>query len=202
MALQIAVAHCLLGGQPLPAALISQEAYIYIQDFRCMLHTKLYWVRGIEPNCLAIMPRPRGGDWLEDEMAAWQKASVTTVVSLLETYEARELELNHQADICNRLGIEFLSYPIPDRGVPASEAQLGEFVRGLYQRLLHGKAIAIHCRAGIGRTGIVAACLLHFLGVSYEDIFPVLSRSRGLSMPDTNAQAAWVERFSRRQPVP
>jgi hypothetical protein len=39
--------------------------------------------------------------------------------------------------------------------------------------------------------------LLHMLGVPYDHIFHVLSRSRGLAVPDTSAQVEWVERYTR-----
>jgi hypothetical protein len=34
------------------------------------------------------------------------------------------------------------------------------------------------------------------LGVPYKDIFHVLSRSRGLAVPDTSTQVEWVERYT------
>jgi protein tyrosine/serine phosphatase len=60
--------------------------------------------------------------------------------------------------------------------------------------------VAIHCRAGIGRTGLVAGCLLHLLQVPYEDIFHLLSRSRGLAVPDTAAQVEWVAKYAHTRP--
>ncbi|MBL0726080.1 protein-tyrosine phosphatase family protein [Piscinibacter sp. HJYY11] len=65
----------------------------------------------------------------------------------------------------------------------------------LRDQLQHGRAVAIHCRAGIGRTGVVAGSLLHLLGIPCKDIFHRLSRSRGVSMPATSSQADWVEQF-------
>jgi protein-tyrosine phosphatase len=157
----------------------------------------LHWVQGIQPHRLALMPRPRGGEWLQDEASGWSKAGVQTVVSLLEPHEVRELELTAQADRCREQGIEFRSFPIVDRGVPRSAPQAAALFAELHAQLLQGRAVAVHCRAGIGRTGLVAGCLLHLLGVPYADIFHVLSRSRGVAMPDTAAQVEWVERYVR-----
>ena len=36
------------------------------------MHTELYWIPGPWLGRLAIMPRPRGGDWLEDEIRSWR----------------------------------------------------------------------------------------------------------------------------------
>ena len=72
--------------------------------------------------------------------------------------------------------------------------------RRLADTLREDLSVAIHCRAGIGRTGIVAACVLHELGVPYEQIFPMLSKARGLDMPDTLEQIEWVQRYCTEDP--
>lgn len=162
-----------------------------------MFETPIHWVKGIEPNRLGLMARPRGGEWLGEEVAAWRLASLSMVVSLLESQEVRELELKEQPALCAAHGIEFRHFPIPDRGTPSSGREVFALVAELSSVLTQGKAVAIHCRAGIGRTGVVAGCLLHALGVPYDDIFHRLSRSRGVVMPDTSSQVEWVEKYTR-----
>ena len=43
----------------------------------------IYWIRAVEPLRLAIMPRPRGGEWLQDEVAGWARAEIQIVACLL-----------------------------------------------------------------------------------------------------------------------
>lgn len=162
-----------------------------------MFATPLHWVAGIEPHRLALSARPRGGDDLAEEVAAWQAAGVGMVVSLLEPSEVRELELEHESRLCDERSIAFRSFPIRDRSHPDSTKHLTALVAELHDQLQAGKAVAVHCRAGIGRTGLVAGCLLHRLGVAPGDVFHLLSRSRGIAMPDTQAQIAWVESYAR-----
>jgi protein-tyrosine phosphatase len=161
-----------------------------------MFVPKLHWVTELDPHRLALMAAPRGGEWLAEEVAAWRTAGVSTVVSLLEPFEARELELKLESSSCEALGLQFLSFPIPDHSIPESAPALSALVARLVSQLRGGAAVAIHCRAGIGRTGLVGGCVLHQLGVSFENIFPALERARGVRVPDTPEQVEWVRRFA------
>lgn len=163
---------------------------------------EIYWVREVEPVRLAQMPRPRGGNWLSDEVSAWDRATLETIVCLLEPHEVRELELMEERSLCEARGIQLLSFPIPDRGVPASVRDTLTLVETLVSRLRHGTAAGVHCRAGIGRSGIISACVLLKLGVPFQEVFPMLSRTRGLEVPDTLAQVAWVKALTRELAIP
>jgi protein-tyrosine phosphatase len=143
------------------------------------------------------MPRPRGGDWLEDEVHAWRQAGIEVVVSTLMQDEIDDLDLINEAALCRREGIEFVSLPILDRGVPESLPAMTELVRKLETSLAEGKNVAIHCRMGIGRSSLLAACLLVVAGVDPETAFERIRDARGCAVPDTIEQREWVARFAR-----
>ncbi len=163
------------------------------------MHMKpdIYWIDGLGPIRLGLMARPRSGDWLEGEIAGWQRAGIGAVVSLLENHEVRELALSQEAPLCKEHDIEFISFPIPDRKTPASIRDASALVDGLVARLESGTAVAVHCRAGIGRTGLIAGSILARLGVPFADIFATLTVARGVTVPDTQGQIEWVAAFSR-----
>src|SRR6476620_11023266 len=115
------------------------------------MRTELYWITGPWAGRLAIMPRPRGGDWLEDEIQSWRRSGVDVVVSLLTGEEQAELNLPDEESLCRANHIEFVSFPMVDRSIPSSAEEFSELVIQLTARLADGKNIAVHCRQGIGR---------------------------------------------------
>ena len=139
--------------------------------------------------------RPRGGDWLEDEVSGWREAGLDVVVSLLEKDEAAQLELGHEGDIAKSKGVRFISFPIPDRGVPASTRDALSLLTDIAAALADGKNVAIHCRQGVGRSGLVAAGLLVTSGMGAGDAINVVSGARGLTIPETSAQLQWIKRL-------
>jgi protein-tyrosine phosphatase len=145
---------------------------------------------------LAIAPRPRGGDWLEDEMRNWREAGIDTVVSLLTPDEASEFELTEEAAVSSAQGVKFVNYPVPDRGLPASRQTFRRLVHDIAQELSAGHGVAIHCRQGIGRAALVALGVLVAGGFDPEVAIERVSAVRGRSVPETQAQKSWFEEFA------
>ncbi len=103
------------------------------------MRTPLYWMEGPWPGRLALMPRPRGGDWLEDEIRSWRNSGVDLVVSTLTKEEITELDLSREADLCRSNGMEFILFSIPDRGLPPSAQSTAEVLRSMEKNWLKGK---------------------------------------------------------------
>jgi protein-tyrosine phosphatase len=158
--------------------------------------TRLYWAEGPWPGKLALAARPRGGDWLEDEIAAWRQAGINTVLSLLTPEEEKDLDLKAEARGVRRRGMKFMSLPIPDRQVPAAQSGVTATLEKIDADLESGKNVVIHCRQGIGRTGLVAACLLVTRGLSPGAAIASLSAARGDAVPETEEQRRWVDHYA------
>jgi protein-tyrosine phosphatase len=157
---------------------------------------KLYWIDSSSPGKLAISARPRGGDWLEDEVQGWRQQGVQVVVSLLTSEEMQELGLMGEPAAANDRGLIFMNLPIPDRGVPPEGSTAANFVEKIGKQLESGRTIVIHCRQGIGRSGMIAAALLVRRGSSPSEAIERISQTRGLQVPETAEQRAWVFDFS------
>ena len=150
--------------------------------------SEIYWIPLAGTPELAIMARPRAGDWLEDEIAHWKNAGVQTVVSLLEDGEVIDLGLEAERSLCTKSGINFVSFPIPDRGFPdeAAAKDLAEEIAA------SGNATAIHCRAGIGRSSIVAALVMMRRGFGPAESLDAIQNARRVPVPDTDEQRRWL----------
>src|SRR5215217_7631800 len=101
----------------------------------------VYWIEGPWRGKLAILARPRGADWLRDEVERWKEAGLDVVVSLLTPDENSELGLTDEAELVERNGLSFISFPITDYGVPHSTRPTQQLVTELKERLSGGNCV-------------------------------------------------------------
>jgi len=158
---------------------------------------RLHWIEAPAAGRLAIMARPRANDWLEDDIADWRRSGLHEIVSLLDSSEVTELGLQDEAQLCRSAGLEFLSFPIPDRGLPESLRGATELSERIANSISMGRSVAIHCRAGIGRSSLVAACALICVGVDGDKALALVKTARGVPVPDTDEQREWVLTFAK-----
>ena len=161
-----------------------------------MIGTPLHWIDGPWKGKLALAARPRGGEWLDDELASWGRQGIDIVFSLLESEENDALDLAGEASAAQANGMSFWPFPIGDRQVPASESALSDMLRKLDAELEDGRNVAIHCRQGVGRTGLVAACLLIMKGMKPDKAVQQLGAARGVPVPETPEQRTWLDQFA------
>jgi protein-tyrosine phosphatase len=149
------------------------------------------------PGRLSIMPRPDGGDQLDDRMRALRAEGVDVLVCLLTDRERRRLGLADEHVAAARAGLEFHHFPVRDFGVPDHKA-LEALLRELTVRLDAGRHVVVHCRGGVGRSSTVAAALLLRRGRAPEQAWAVVARGRGVRVPETFRQRRWLHVHARR----
>ena len=145
------------------------------------------------------MPRPAGGEWLEEDVLWLKESGVDVVVSLLEPPEIAGFDLGWEKEACLAQGISFLSFPITDRSVPSSQHETLIFAQSLSDLLHSGQNVAIHCLAGIGRSTVIAACVLLLNGLTSADALFRIEQARGCRVPDTPEQREWIAQFVNRE---
>lgn len=156
----------------------------------------IFW---IGDTGLAIVMRPRGDEWLENDLKRIQMAGIQTIISTIEAWEARALGLAEEGPMLERLGMRFISYPMQDRSVPFDREDFTEFVQKLGKRLQAGDKIGVHCRGCIGRSTVVTAATLITLGWPAETALEAIEKARGCSVPDTEEQRDWIIDFGENQ---
>jgi protein-tyrosine phosphatase len=163
-----------------------------------MIKPQMYKVKTMGQGFLAVMAKPVAGEWIEDEFLAIAQADIKQIVSLLEANEAYELGLQNEQKYTEKNHMEFISFPIKDRNIPLSRPKFEQLIQQLYQDITQGKNTVIHCRAGIGRTGMVAAAILMQDGFSVESACEKVSSKRGVVVPETQAQRDWLNLINKR----
>ena len=156
----------------------------------------LWWVI---PEILAGMPMPyihperrmnQGGALpaYPDELPDLYSAGIRAVVSLLN--------IPSDSAVYESAGFSFLCLPIPDGGAPTMEQAL-EFMQFVTAQRSTQRAVAVHCEAGIGRTGTMIASYLITLG---DDVKTAINRVRAVEPAafETQRQMEFLQHFAHQ----
>jgi len=111
---------------------------------------------------------------------AFRELEISVIALLAETDECVAMTGRELLTLYRQVGFRVLHLPIPDGGVPL-KPDLEHLTTAIIQCAQGGQHVAIHCYAGIGRTGLVAAALAQRL----------------LDIPG-DAAIAWVRRYIPR----
>jgi Dual specificity phosphatase, catalytic domain len=87
-------------------------------------------------------------------LARLQEAGIDSFVDLTEEHELPPYR--HLLPT----GAEYLRCAIADTRVPNNVSQTRELLAAIRVALARGRGVYVHCRAGIGRTGLIIGCLL------------------------------------------
>jgi len=140
---------------------------------------------------------------LTEDLSRLAGMGATGLLSLVETEELPG-GLDSFAAAIRAAGLEWVHLPIPDYGVPGAGFMAGWRRLDLARRLHDGESWAIHCRAGLGRTGTIAALLLVENGTSAADAIAYIRREHDAAAVETEAQADFLvarEQGALRPPI-
>ena len=143
------------------------------------------------------------GAWARDldtDLAAIRAWDASALITLMESHELVHLEVGRLAEAVRSIGLDWYHLPIRDVSVPSSAFETqwrtsGEELRG---RLLGGQSLVVHCRGGLGRTGMIAARLLIELGESPPRALQRVRAARPGAVETREQELYVLERVSPR----
>jgi atypical dual specificity phosphatase len=148
------------------------------------------------------MPQPSGFTWIEKPLLGgmarpdsredldWLRENgIELIVSLSEEPLRREW--------VNEAGLLSIHIPVEDMEAPTQE-QLDHAISAIRRANARPMGVAVHCTAGLGRTGVVLACWLVANGMSASNAIARVRRLRPGSI-ETDDQAEAIAEFARRQ---
>jgi len=102
------------------------------------------------------------------------------------------------AEECTKHNIEWVYYPITDFDTPADPASFSAMIDDIVDAMNEDGGVCVHCRMGIGRTGLALACAVgKYLGLSAEKAIAAVRMARPWSI-ETHDQEKFVAEFLDR----
>lgn len=152
-----------------------------------------YWV---EPGLLLAGEHPDGGSEraTRERLEVLHAAGIRVFIDLTEPGE-----LPSYKELLPS-GVLYQNFSIPDHSVPAAPARMQDIQHVLAHSMAHGVPAYVHCRAGIGRTGITIGCFLRERGAApraalakLNELWKQNARARHWPMvPETEEQDAYI----------
>jgi len=145
----------------------------------------------IIPNELGLSSKPM----TIDDISSWINIGIRAVLILVEDHEMNHIGgMDRYKSILSHLGLDYLHLPIRDFWIPPFENALLA-VKWISNKVKENKPVVIHCNAGLGRSGLMAACyLIYSRNMRSSEAISVVRENRFGAL-ESEIQVAFVFKF-------
>jgi protein-tyrosine phosphatase len=151
------------------------------------------------------LPSGPGGLWLAgkhfigpDPEGALDRVGATAIVCLNEADELADRYPGYVDWLRDNAPERAVWFPVPDLHAPDVDDATA-LVAELRRRLDAGATLLMHCGAGIGRAGTLAAAVLMAMGLTREAAVATVAAHRPMAGPEAGAQVELLEALDSRR---
>lgn len=133
---------------------------------------------------------------LVTDMSALAQDGAHVIAPLIEDFEYDLLGMEGYQEAADQNRLIVAPYGIPDRQTPHDPQDFAAFIDELMMHLLSGRSVVVHCRGGLGRAGLTAACLLVQAGMPPAEAIVLVRATRSPNAIETREQEEFIHAFA------
>ena len=135
--------------------------------------------------------------FLENLLIEYKQRRVKLVVTLLDFNEIEDLGIISFSTFLMDNGFNWIHCPIRDRSTCSDQKRIRTLLEDIKEVLKSDKSVLIHCHAGLGRTGLLAATFLVSMGLTADSAIKTIRETRPGSI-ETTEQERYVKEWTFR----
>jgi protein-tyrosine phosphatase len=144
------------------------------------------------PGRLLLHSMPGRYESLENVWTQVRNEGVCAIVCLAEKGELHEKSSDYARALeAGAVPCLVTRFEVPDRSAPEDRNAFWALAGDVAQRLKSGEVVLIHCAGGVGRTAMLAVCVLLALGEPVGDARSVVSRAGSTVETAPQSQLIW-----------
>ena len=135
--------------------------------------------------------------FLENLLIEYKRKRVKLVVTLLDSDEIVDLGIISFSTLLMDSGFHWIHCPIRDRSTCSDQKRVRTLFEDIKKILKPNNSVVIHCHAGLGRTGLLAATFLVSMGLEAESAIKTIRETRPGSI-ETIEQEKYIKEWNFR----